>query len=124
MISVITDEGVADQWESSTWETFYGLWNLGFLHWNWVRPDHWVPLIQFEAEGQTVTAAYRYGWLKRSWKPGQMVKIGWQDGKVRQIYPLRDPVVERKAWFHLLTGVASMAATVAVVAAFFHRQGG
>lgn len=124
VVSVITDEGVGDQWEMGTWATFYGLMNLGFFHWNWVRPDHWVPLIQFEAGEKTVTAAYRYGWLKHSWKPGQIVKIGWQEGKEQQIYPIGDPIVERKAWFHLLTGVGAMAAAVAVVAGVIHRFGG
>lgn len=124
VVSVITDEGVGDYWESSTWETVYGLMNLGFLHWNWVRPDHWVPLIQFEAEGRTVTAAYRYGWLQKSWKPGQTVEIGWQTGKEQQIYPIRDPILARKAWFHLLTGMAAMGSAVAVVTGLLLGFGG
>ena len=106
VVSVISDEGADRDWEQTQWQILVHLLHFGFLHWNWVRPDHWVPLVQFEAEGETVTAAYRYGGLRRSWKPGQTCSVAWEAGKQRQIYPCKDPVIRRKGWWYLLGGTA------------------
>lgn len=122
VVTVITDEGVSDDWEPGTWELLYGLSNFGFIHWNWIRPDHWVPLIQFETEGRIVTAAFRYGWFRHSWEPGQMVQIGWEPGKEKQIYSLCDDMIDRKAWAYLLSGLGSLTALALTV--FFLKMGG
>lgn len=109
VISVITDEGITDYWEETNWEILHGMLHLGFLHWNWIRPDHWIPLIQFENEGEIITTAYRYGGLKHSWNPGATLEIAWEPGKEKQVYPCSDPVIRRKAWFYLLSGIFLLA---------------
>ena len=106
VVSIISDEGVDREWEETDWQILLQRLHFGFVHWNWVRPDHWVPLVQFEAEGETVTAVYRYGGLKRSWKPGDRCPVAWEAGKPVQIWPCKDPVIERKAWCYLLGGMA------------------
>lgn len=109
IISIVTDDGVADDWDSSSLSTFFGVFHTGFFHWNWVRPDHWVPLIQFQANGETVTAPYRYGGLKNSWHVGDRAAIAWEQGREKQIYPQQDRVIRRKAWAYLLLGIAALA---------------
>lgn len=106
VIGVVSDEGVNDYWEETEAETLYGLMNVGFFHWNWVRPDHWVPLIQFETEGEVITTAYRYGWLKNSWHAGDTVEVAWNPGKETRIFPCGDPVIFRKTWSYLAAGIA------------------
>lgn len=110
VVSVITDEGIHTNWEETTWDTVYGMMNMGFIHWNWIRPDHWVPLIRFEADGASVLATYRYGALKGSWSAGDPVEIAWAPGKEKQIYPCSDPKIARKGWIYLLGGILSMVA--------------
>lgn len=112
VISVISDEGVSDYWEESGWDILLGLLHWGFVHWNWVRPDHWVPLLQFEADGKTITTAYRYGALKGSWKPGQKCCIAWEPGKEQAVYPCTDSAIFRKAWWYLLGGFVLMSLLV------------
>ncbi len=109
VVDVISDEGVEESWEETGAETLYRLMQTGFLHWSWVRPDHYVPLIQYAGDGGTVTVAYRYGGLKHSWRAGQAVKIAWASGKENQIYPCDDPVIRMKGLIYLLAGFVSMA---------------
>ena len=113
--AVITDEGIHACWEATVWETAYGMMNMGFLHWNWIRPDHWVPLIRFEAEGETILTAYRYGGLKGSWTVGQTLPVAWDSGKEKQVYPCSDPMIAQKGWIYLLCGVLSMTAFWALI---------
>lgn len=108
VVSVIPDESVEEFWEETNWDALRGLMNVGFLHWNWVRPDHWIPLVQFEAEGEVITTAYRYGGLKNSWKVGDNLEVAWFPGKEKQIYPCSDPVIRRKGWWYLLGGIGLM----------------
>jgi len=108
IISVVCDEGIDNYWEESSWDIFLGLIHWGYLHWNWVRPDHYVPLLQFEDNGKTVTTAYRYGGLKGSWHPGQKCTVAWEPENPRAVYPCGDPVIFRKAWWYLLGGMASL----------------
>ena len=105
VISVISDEGVGEYWEESSWDILRGLLHWGFVHWNWVRPDHWVPLLQFETDGKIITTAYRYGALKNSWKPGQKCTVAWEPGSEQAVYPCGDAAIFRKAWWHLLGGI-------------------
>ncbi len=105
VISVISDRNISDFWEESNLDILHGLMHLGFFHWNWIRPDHWVPLVQFSCNGETVTTAYRYGWMKHSWKAGDTVSVAWQEGKPLQIYPHKDTMLQRKLWTYLLTGM-------------------
>lgn len=92
-----------------------GMLNGGFLHWDWIRPDHWVPLIQFETEGRIITTVYRYGWMRRSWQPGSVQEIAWKPGRELQIYPLKDRMILRKALVYFFSGLLSMAVFVATV---------
>ena len=110
VVAVITDEGIDAYWEKTVWETDYGMLNMGFLHWNWIRPDHWVPLVRFEAEGETILTAYRYGGLKGSWTVGQTLPIAWEPGNEKQIYPCADPMIARKGWIYISCGILAMIA--------------
>jgi len=105
IVSVIPGESVEEFWEDTNWDALRLILTMGFLHWDWVRPDHWTPLIQFMAEGEIVTTAYRYGGLKGSWKVGQQVEVSWYPGKEKQVYPCGDPVIRRKGWVYLLGGL-------------------
>lgn len=115
VVSVVTDEGIQNDWDETFWDVFNGMMTLGFLHWNWVRPDHWVPLIQFDTEGGTVTTAYRYGGLKTSWHTGDTVSIAWDPEKPKQVYPCGDPVIRWKGICYLLAGAVLMAVFILTV---------
>lgn len=108
VIDVIPDEGVEDYWGETGPETVYRLMQTGFLHWNWVRPDHYVPLIQYKADAGVITTTYRYGGLKHSWWTGQMVEIAWIPGKENQIFPCGDRIIRIKGWSYLLAGFISL----------------
>jgi len=108
VVSVIPDESVEEFWGETNWDALRGILTIGFLHWNWIRPDHWIPLVQFEAEGEVITSAYRYGGLKNSWKVGDSLDVAWFPGKEKQIYPCADPVIRRKGWWYLLGGIGLM----------------
>lgn len=109
VVSVIDDEGVEEFWEETAFDVIHGMMTLGFFHWNWVRPDHWIPLVQFEVNGEIITTAYRYGGMKNSWRMGDTLEVAWYPGKEKQIYPCGDRVIRRKAWIYLLTGLGMMA---------------
>jgi len=111
IVSVISDEGTEEIWDPP----LFGLLSFGFLHWNWIRPDHWVPLVQFESEGNTFTAAYRYGGMKTSWGVGDRVQVAWQPGKEAKIYPCSDPILFHKGIIYLTAGLAAQAAFAALV---------
>lgn len=106
IVSVISDEGVDETWDPP----LFGLLSFGFLHWNWIRPDHWVPLVQFESEGRICTAAYRYGGLKTSWRAGDRIPIAWEPGEEERIYPCGDKILFRKGVLYLTAGIAALAA--------------
>lgn len=109
VVALAADDG-ANAWDDSLGAQLHGLLNLGFFHWNWVRPDCWVPLIQFEANGKKITSTFRYGGLKGSWKVGQKIKVAWDDET--KLYPCADPVISRKAWVHLALGIAALLAVL------------
>ena len=108
IVSIITDEGIDAYWEETKMETLYKLMNFGFIHWNWIRPDHWVPLIQFEVSGDVITSAYRYGAFRNSWSVGSTVDIAWHPSAPKQIYPCADRAIYRKAWAYLLCGIIAL----------------
>ena len=108
VVSVIPADSVEEFWEETNWDALLLILTMGFLHWNWIRPDFWIPLVQFMADGEIVTTAYRYGGLKTSWKVGQQVEVCWYSGKEKQIYPCADPVIHRKGIFYLLGGIGVM----------------
>ena len=108
IVSVVSDEGVGDYWEDSGCDILHGFLHLGFFHWSWICPDHWVPLVQFEAEGRLITSAYRYGGLRRSWSPGQICTVAWEVGKEQAVYPCNDPVLFRKTLWYFLGGVGML----------------
>ena len=112
VVSIIPGESVEEFWEDSGWDALRLILTMGFLHWDWVRPDHWTPLVQFLADGEIVTTAYRYGGLKGSWKVGQQVEVAWYPGKEKQIYPCGDPVIRRKGWWYLLGGLGMLVFTI------------
>lgn len=105
VVSIVTADGFENKWEETTWEQIYGFMNLGFLHWNWIRPDHWIPVIQYESDGELITAVYRYGALKTSWHLGDKLEIAWNPKKEQMIYPCFDRVIDRKAWVYLSFGL-------------------
>ena len=117
VVSVIPGDSVEEIWEDSGWDALRLILTMGFLHWNWIRPDHWVPLVQFMAEGEIVTTAYRYGGLKHSWKVGQTMEVAWYPGKEKQIYPCGDPVVLRKGLWYLLGGISIFGIMILVMCA-------
>lgn len=108
VVSIITDEGIDAYWEETQLETLYKLMNFGFIHWNWIRPDHWVPLIQFEVNGDVINSAYRYGAFRSSWSIGSSVEIAWDPSTPKQIYPCADRAIRRKAWIYLASGTLSL----------------
>lgn len=115
IISVISDDEIERCWEPTEWDAIHDMLHVGFLHWSWICPDHWIPLVQFEAEGKTVTAAYRYGAFRNSWKPGQTMEIAWESGREQQIYPCGDPVIKWKAWLYLILGMTALAVSVILI---------
>lgn len=108
VISVVPDEGIEGIWEETAQDRLHDAVSVGFLHWSWINPDHWVPMIQFEADGVAVTSAYRYGWLKCGWQTDEKVEVAYKGGKEKQIYPCGDPVIRKKAWAYLLAGLTAL----------------
>ena len=108
IVSVITDEGIDTFWEETYLEALHKLMSIGFIHWNWIRPDHWVPLIQFEVNGDIITSAYRYGAFRNSWVIGSSIEIAWDPSAPKQIYPCADRVIRRKSWIYLVSGIISL----------------
>lgn len=123
IIAVIPDDGVEGYWEKKGEDALHDAFSVGFLHWSWINPDHWIPQIQYEVNGEKVTAAYRYGWLKSGWKTGKEIKVGYETGKEQQIYPCSDPVIFIKAWIYLLAGVAALS-LFAIIAWILLMRGG
>lgn len=71
-----------------------GFWQVWFMAWNELRPDHWFPVIHYTDEnGQPRAASYPYGGLRGCWQPGQTLAIAWRPQDRGCVYPL-----DRAGW--------------------------
>ncbi len=82
IVAVIDGNTVEKYLGESKWLNVVAFLSMGIVHWNWVRPDHWFSIIQFETPDKTVhTTTFRYGLLKKDWKIDDEVEIAWNEGE-------------------------------------------
>lgn len=94
------------------WAGRGGLWTLFFLLWNEVRPDHWMPVIQFtDHNGKPQSGSYPYGGLKHSFREGDKIEISW-DKYPQRVLPLAAPWLKIKALVYFLLGLAALTAGI------------
>lgn len=86
-----------------------GDWQFVWLLWNELRPDHWFPLLRYEADGQKKSATFPYGGLRGSWQAGDSLEIAWDPARKGEVYPLRAPWLRRKALAYLALSAALLA---------------
>lgn len=100
-----------------SWAGRGGLWTLFFLLWNEIRPDHWMPVIQFtDDKGTAQSGTYPYGGLKHSFQEGQQVDIAW-DKYPQRVLPFHAPWLKIKGLVYFLFGLAACTGGIA----FFSR---
>lgn len=79
-----------------------GIWQVWFMFWNEIRPDHWFPLIQYtDAAGKTRSGTFPYGGLKGSWQEGDVIEVGWDPKRPGLLLPLHAPWLARKGLAYL-----------------------
>lgn len=96
-----------------------GDWQFVWLLWNELRPDHWFPLLRYEAGGKKRSATFLYGGLRGSWQEGEELEIAWDPAEPGTISPLKAPWLRRKALAYLALGLALAAAGAAALGAGF-----
>lgn len=95
-----------------------GDWQFVWFLWNEIRPDHWFPLLRYEADGEKRSATFPYGGLRGSWQEGEALEVAWDPARRGEVYPLRAPWLRRKALAYLALGAALLAAGAALLAVF------
>lgn len=84
-----------------------GIWQILFLAWNAVRPDHWYPVLQYRDEAGTLCAAtVPYGALKHTFKEGQQLAVADDPAVPGRALPLKAPWLRRKALAYAVLGLA------------------
>lgn len=87
-----------------------GIWTLFFMIWGELRPDHWVPILQFtDRNGKLQSGEFLYGGLKHHFKEGEQVEVAWDKYPYR-VLPLYAPWLSRKAAAYFLLGTVLLAA--------------
>lgn len=90
-----------------------GIWQVWFMFWNEIRPDHWFPLIQYtDASGKMCSGTFPYGGLKGSWQEGDPVEVGWKPEHPDLLLPLHAPWLIRKGLAYLALAMLLAAAGV------------
>ncbi len=84
-----------------------GIWQIVFMAWNTLRPDHWFPVLQYRDEAGALQAAtFPYGALKSSLREGEQLKIAYDPSAPGRALPLQAPWLRRKAAVYAVLGLA------------------
>ena len=90
-----------------------GIWQIVFLAWNAVRPDHWFPVLQYRDAGGILRAAtFPYGAWKNTFREGQQLAVGYDPQEPGKALPLAAPWLQWKAAGYALLGLVLLASAV------------
>lgn len=104
---------VGNQYASLSEQGRGGVWQIFFLLWNTVRPDHWFPVLQYrDAGGILHGATLPYGGLKGNFRAGEELEVAYSPKTAEQVLPLHAPWLAAKAAAYALLGLALLAGAV------------
>lgn len=96
------------------WGGIGGDWVWFFMLWNEIRPDHWLPVIQFtDGSGTLRSGTFQYGGLKHCFHEGEQLEIAWGKYPAR-VQPLQAPWMYGKAAAYFAIGMAVLLASGSV----------
>lgn len=114
VVSVIKQTGFDSSFSIQTtapigapnWAGRGGLWTLFFLLWNEIRPDHWMPVIQFtDSTGKLQSGSFPYGGLKQSFRENDTLEVAW-DKYPQRLLPMKAAWLLVKAAIYFVLGAA------------------
>ena len=83
-----------------------GSWQLFFMLWNEIRPDHWFPKLQVKTEDSRLqNTTFAYGGLKRDWTVGEELSVAWQNAESEIVYPISPKWLYKKAIVYSILGI-------------------
>lgn len=90
-----------------------GVWQIIFLMWNAVRPDHWFPVLQYQDETESLCAAtVPYGALRHTFREGERLAVAYDPAVPGRALPLKAPWLRRKALAYSVLGLAVVGSAV------------
>ena len=83
--------------------------------WNRLRPDHWYPVIRYEAEdGSWQIGTVRYGGFKNTWKVGESISIAWDSKWKKVVYEKNGKAFQKIALLYVVIGISMLILAIGI----------